>query len=329
MDDISKGLQAAGEAVKAAPDWLDRMLGTLDKYNLLPMSDFRKKNLLRKMDIERQLDEQKKAHTRAMEMADAQMRARIALLEGSPQLALDAAQKRIEEGIPFQQAFQECVPFAMRATKNLYIETIENEYAKERIALYALKESAEYPELSGDVGCTSNTWEARFWDYAKGIRDEDVMRQWGKVLAGEVYAPGRFSLQSLDVLRVMGKNEAEFFKIISPLIWNENCILATIFVKKCNFSGFSALRSIGILDQMEFLMPVENIANLHNKHFKLEYEIIHKRDTFDKIPVLYLTKAGSELYTLFNITEKDSQKGFEISLGDVLRQDVIIRKVAL
>lgn len=211
MDELSAEVQGAVEVVNAAPNWLDRMLGTLDKYNLLPMTEGRRKNLRDKAQMDFELDEQKRQHQRIMEMADAEARTRIALMEGSAKLALEATEKEIAKGVTYEEASQRHLPFAVRATSNLYRETLQCEYSRERISLYALQAAAEAPDAECAGGEVSETWSAQFWDYAKNIRDEDAMRQWGRLLATEVKTPGLIPIKALDTLRVLTPEDAKSF----------------------------------------------------------------------------------------------------------------------
>lgn len=177
MDELSAEMQNACEVIKAAPGWLVCILATLDKYNLLPLTGGRKKNLRDKGQIELELEEQKRHYQRIIEMADAETHARVTLMEGSTQLALKVIEKEIANGVPYEETSQRCLPFAVRATSNLYRETLQSEYSKERIGLYAVQAVAEAPDGKCAEGVVTETWNAQFWDYAKNIRDEEAMRQ--------------------------------------------------------------------------------------------------------------------------------------------------------
>ena len=306
MDDISKGLQAASEVVRAAPGWLDSLLGTLDKYNLLPMSDSRKKNMLEKADIELKLDEQKKAHTRAMEMADAYTHAQIALMEGSPKLALDAAQKRIGDGDSFQHAFQTCVPFALRAASNLYKETLENEYAKERIGLYAVMDAVTNPDMPVSGAGVHPTWQARFWEHAKGIRDEEAMEQWGKLLAGEIKKPGSISLRTLDILRNLDQPIATLFTKLFPYVLN-NGIFFNQANDIINEYSISVIETYGLIMKGKGYKAL-NIEHLSNDCYAIEFNT-NGREIL--IPAIALTPSGLEIYKLHSQTKENSRGGVD------------------
>lgn len=73
--------------------------------------------------------------------------------------------------------------------------------------LKALPEHAEVSDEPVEPG-----WYARFFDGVKDISDEDLQKFWGKLLAGEIARPGRFSLRTLDVLRNISIAEAHLFE---------------------------------------------------------------------------------------------------------------------
>lgn len=211
MDDISRGVGVALEAVNEAPGWADRMLGTLDKYHYLPMSDRREKNLRDKVQIKLELDEQVRNHQRIMDMLDAELRAKTEIMEGAARLAIEAAQKEIANGASCEDAFKRCLPFASRAISNARRDILEHQYSRERIGLYALQAAAEDPDAKCAEGEVSETWNAQFWDYAKNIRDEEAMRQWGRLLAEEIKTPGKISIKVLDTLRSLTPERAKDF----------------------------------------------------------------------------------------------------------------------
>ena len=80
------------------------------------------------------------------------------------------------------------------------------------------------PEVSDEP--LDSDWIARFFSHAQDVSMEEMQKLWGKVLAGEVQMPGRFSLRTLDVLRNLTTSEAKQFTDIASFIEEpDNCIL--------------------------------------------------------------------------------------------------------
>lgn len=78
---------------------------------------------------------------------------------------------------------------------------------------------APTPEMPTD------DWLHRWRDSAAGVSDADMQRLWGKVLAGEIKDPGKFSLRSLDFVRNLSRSEALLIESVSPFVvtdfvWN-------------------------------------------------------------------------------------------------------------
>lgn len=71
---------------------------------------------------------------------------------------------------------------------------------------------------SQDVKPNSNNntidsdWLNHFHDYAEKITTPDLQQIWGKILAGEINAPGSFSKRTLTILNDMNAIEAESFR---------------------------------------------------------------------------------------------------------------------
>lgn len=304
MDDISRGVGAALEAVKEIPSWLERMLTTLDKHHLLPMTDWRKKNIRDKAQIEQELEEQRRSHQRLMDEADADARARIALMEGTPQLALDAAKKEIAEGVPCEQAFRHCLPFAVRATSNLYRETLQGEYSKERIGLYALQAAAEAPDTKCAEGEVSETWNAQFWDYAKNIREEEAMRQWGRLLAAEIKAPGVIPIKALDTLRSLTPELARKFYALQKYALSGTIPIKDITLKDVAFLGLNVY-DIALLESNALILTEKTLDPKDGIEFKNEFYKI-KVCNKHKINCIILTDVGSALSYISNNSEEDA-----------------------
>lgn len=98
MDDISNAVISAKQAGKDVVGRLDSFLSTLDKHHLLPMREFRKKNMRDKQTVELELEEQRHVFTLKREEAEAKARARIALIEAAPALALETSKRQRQKG---------------------------------------------------------------------------------------------------------------------------------------------------------------------------------------------------------------------------------------
>lgn len=94
----------------------------------------------------------------------------------------------------------------------------------------------------------ANDWFTAFFQTVRGFSDKDVQALWARVLAGEVSAPGSFSLRTLDFLRTLSAPEAKFLK---------------------NAFGRTFTTIMG--DPM-FLVPLRNVAVHHRSRSSDEFE---------------------------------------------------------
>jgi hypothetical protein len=60
-------------------------------------------------------------------------------------------------------------------------------------------------------------WRRRFFFEAENICDVDLQVLWGKVLAGELTAPGSFAIRTIETMRNLSKTEAEVFRVACSL----------------------------------------------------------------------------------------------------------------
>ena len=102
----------------------------------------------------------------------------------------------------------------IRAVEQFVQREAKRLLASERAAAYAAQDLAQRAEAGEAVSeqLVDETWTARYFERVASVRDDEVLRLWGRVLAGEVSMPGTFSLRALDVLSNMSQAEATLFE---------------------------------------------------------------------------------------------------------------------
>ena len=101
-------------------------------------------------------------------------------------------------------------------------------------------------------------WKARFFKIAEDVSNTDMRDLWGRVLAGEVAQPGKYSLRSLDTLRNLSREEAEAFRHLRYLATDAGCIyklanggdLASVGV---SYQHILDLRAAGVVSDNDML----------------------------------------------------------------------------
>lgn len=100
------------------------------------------------------------------------------------------------------------IEILQRAKARLVAREVQRQSNIESIAQIALQELPK--EVSEEP--VEDNWRVRFFNIAEDVTDSDMQALWGKVLAGEVASPGRYSLRTLEVLRNLSRYEAEIFQ---------------------------------------------------------------------------------------------------------------------
>lgn len=70
----------------------------------------------------------------------------------------------------------------------------------------------------------TDDWLYRWRDSAGEFADEKMRQLWGRVLAGELQTPGKFSLRTLDFLRSISQREASLIARFAPFAANPDFI---------------------------------------------------------------------------------------------------------
>jgi Protein of unknown function (DUF2806) len=75
------------------------------------------------------------------------------------------------------------------------------------------KEEADVPDTKPE-----DDWLYRWRDYAASVSAESLQLLWGRVLAGEIKAPGSFPLRFLNFLHNLDQREAELISRVMPFV---------------------------------------------------------------------------------------------------------------
>ncbi|MEO3690535.1 DUF2806 domain-containing protein [Roseateles paludis] len=141
--------------------------------------------------------------------ADAQAYAKKALARADTESALESKALEFSSALDrVQQALKDHPQLAERARNRLLAREVEGQLNVESIADFASE--ALPPAVSSQP--VNADWRRKFFQEAENVCESDMQLLWGKVLAGEVTAPGTYSTRTLDTLRRLSKWEAELFR---------------------------------------------------------------------------------------------------------------------
>lgn len=105
-----------------------------------------------------------------------------------------------------------------RAQNRFLFQQMKKQQNIESVIEYACNELENKTNVSSTP--VDDNWVNVFFDAVANISDEYMQKLWGKLLAGEVEQPGRYSLRTLDTLRKLTPKEALLFQNAASFILN-------------------------------------------------------------------------------------------------------------
>lgn len=159
-----------------------------------------------------------------------------------------------------------------------------------------------YDELENDKSIIKeeidNDWIKNFLDTGRKIYRDDLQFIFGKILAGEIKNPGKYSKRLFNVLSNLSQEEAGLFNKISNFVLrkgNNSFIIANTEILN-NFE--ITLDQIILLEEAGLI----NSDSLNMKCNVVEYKdyLVNFNNDNPKLDVYFLTKCGSELEMIIN-----------------------------
>lgn len=157
-------------------------------------------------------------------------------------------------------------------------------------------------------------WFVRLYEAAGNVSDKGMQDYWARILSGEVSNKGRFSLQTIDILKNIGKEDALLFeKICNCLIHlNEHVFIPNydsyLDACKISYSDVMRLDELGLINSNGMLVLNLLITTNNFVLFRSENLIITARaenSTEMKIKQFPLTNAGKEISSIIPILVSD------------------------
>lgn len=154
-------------------------------------------------------------------------------------------------------------------------------------------------------------WLFRWRDSASEVSSEELQYLWGKVLAGEVKAPGSYSLRTLEFIRNLSTQEAEIIARLSEFVVDSVVYREAEGSLEANGLTFDALlymQDIGVLSGVEAIGMSMNWKSLEETSFKQVLTsnsmalILSGEDPQSTIslPIYKLTTIGQQVLRLGN-----------------------------
>jgi len=184
----------------------------------------------------------------------------------------------------------------------------------------------------------SEDWLFRWRDSAATVSDKDLQSLWGRVLAGEVRAPGTFSLRTLEFLRNLSQSEARSIERVAPFI-----VQGTIFrnpevlssAHGIRFDELLALQELGLLSgldsvglKMEWRTQIAGVTGFNRVLRGSGRLLLVKHSETEKtldLKVFMITTMGQQVFPLANaeaneqwlhlVGQEIKAMGFDVSVG--------------
>lgn len=110
------------------------------------------------------------------------------------------------------------VELANRAKNRFLFQQIKKQQNIESVISNAYAELETHTVASSTP--VDDNWVSAFFDSVANVSDSQMQEIWGKLLAGEIIQPGRYSLRTLDTLKHLTTREANLFVKMEPYFLN-------------------------------------------------------------------------------------------------------------
>jgi len=205
-----------------------------------------------------------------------------------------------------------------------------------RAILFAEEELAADGQVPPDR-TVDDDWLFAWREQAGKVSNEDLQRMWGSVLAGEVKAPGRYSIRTLEFLKMLSKTEAETISKLARYIiagsiarnqlkhLESNGVSFSMLMQMQELGVLSGVESIGLSTTYQSALKDRFLRGFisHGKILILEHEDPHKTVDFE---IYVLTAVGEQLLELGSfepdleylrlVGREFAGKGFTVKLAD-------------
>lgn len=158
-----------------------------------------------------------------------------------------------------------------------------------------------------------------FWntlEYAKTISDEEMQELIAKIIAGEFNQSGTYSISTLQVVKMLGKNELELFEKICSLCINKFQIPKAIFSSSkkgekilrslsCHYGVFQELQNLGLFLPNVMTTKWDNPEkqDLTVTYFdkNIKFKVLNEKHVTFSIPSYFeLSNSGKQIFNLLN-----------------------------
>jgi len=200
---------------------------------------------------------------------------------------------------------EETQEIEVRASERLRNREVRRQKNIEGITRNALD---ELPASVSDTPVDED-WIYQFFENCQDISNEQMQSLWSKLLAGEVTAPGKFSLRTLNLVKNLREEDAHIFTKFCTFVWKSSAgpipfilDIENELVKNTglNFSTFLHLDSLGLINFDNITgFELKDTSTILLRYFDKRYVVaLPEGQTQLKIGTSLLTIVGKELFPI-------------------------------
>ncbi|WP_438033871.1 DUF2806 domain-containing protein [Sorangium sp. So ce204] len=228
----------------------------------------------------------------------------------------------VYEGELIESDVSSLPPLTARAEARFRYQEAKRQFNVERIVAVA------YNEIPSEVSSqpVDDDWVARFFEGAKDVSNEEMRKLWGKLLAGEVAAPGCYSVRTLDVLRNLSPVEARLFEKACSRAFDEGVILSDESVSGLSVEETMVLVDCGLLQSgLAWCFEDEEAVGYCDKQILFRRRVAGSRG----VGACRLSRAAQELRRLLSLQpDAEFLKALELLARDSGLTMTVVDKVA-
>lgn len=223
------------------------------------------------------------------------------------------------------------------AKQDAMVSILQKELNIQKTVALTLEEASQISDEQVSDEEVDPDWFTQWRENAQNVSKEDMQRVWAKILAGEIKAPGRFSLRTLGYVSLMSQHDAKLIDKIAPFAFNKLIfqIKNEDWVKlEVTIGELIELEDIGIISGAVSIGFTRTIASQDPDKFSSvqvchnKVVIITHNDPSEKLTmgVINITRVGREIILMGNskanenyikiVAELIKSKGFEVEIGD-------------
>lgn len=222
------------------------------------------------------------------------------------------------------------------AMRNAKADALRKEIALAKAALHAEEELKDDPGKPADAPL-SEDWFLRWREYASNVSSDDFQQLWGKILAGEIKHPGRYSLRTLEFVKNTDHAEAQiiqkiFAAVVGNFIYKERDALQSAGI---TFGDMLFMEQLGLLTGASSVPGIKQtyrttidgafLVNLRAHERIIQVTSEDQSKEFSLNNLCSLTRVGSEVLQLMALHSNENMltavakviksQGFEVKIG--------------